>query len=387
MTDQAARDDPDVQAARLRALIVQSLEEQSFRVDGGRIAPPGDLSKDALRDLHALAVRHRIERARRGLERYEPRLLRRIAGGVEVVPERITPRLVEVTPDSEDELLFRYASLHWSVPVSSGYGRRLRFLVVDAHTDKLIGLIGLGDPVFALRVRDDWVAWDREARRRRLHHVMDAFVLGAVPPYAALLCGKLVALLAASNEVRAAFGAKYGESGARASVILGRPLQSRLALITTSSALGRSSLYRRLTDGHRLLYQSAGFTRGSGEFHFANGLYGAIAEFATRFCEPTAKQERWGSGFRSRREVVRKCLIKIGLSGDWLYHGVQREVFVVPLMQNTRAFLRGEDEAPEWFDLPAERLCAWFRERWLLPRAGRDQRYREFSAASYRLWG
>jgi hypothetical protein len=135
------------------------------------------------------------------------------------------------------------------------------------------------------------------------------------------------------------------------------------------------------------VYQSAGFTRGSGEFHFANGLYSAIAEFAARFCEPTAKQERWGAGFRSRREVIRKCLIKIGLSGDWLYHGVRREVFVVPLMQNTPAFLRGEDEAPEWFDLPAERLCAWFRERWLLPRAGRDQRYREFSAASYRLWG
>ena len=39
----------------------------------------------------------------------------------------------------------------------------------------------------------------------RLRNVMDAFVLGAVPPYRELLCGKLVAMLAASDEVRDAF--------------------------------------------------------------------------------------------------------------------------------------------------------------------------------------
>jgi hypothetical protein len=125
------------------------------------------------------------------------------------VPETIQPSLVEVNPDSEDELLFRYVSLHWSIPVSKGYGRRLRFLVVDQANDKLIGIIGLGDPVIALAARDKWIGWDRNTRHERLRYVIDAFVLGAVPPYSYLLCGKLIALLAASSDVRSRFFNKH----------------------------------------------------------------------------------------------------------------------------------------------------------------------------------
>jgi hypothetical protein len=101
------------------------------------------------------AVAHRIEQARDGLFRKEKDLLRRIASGDEIVLSRISPRLWEVLPESDEELLFRYASLHWSIPVSSGYGRRLRFLVVDDHNGKLIGQIGLGDPVYSLGPRDE----------------------------------------------------------------------------------------------------------------------------------------------------------------------------------------------------------------------------------------
>src|SRR5205823_6273432 len=162
----------------------------------------------------------------------------------------------------------------------------------------------------------DWVRWNKEARKRRLHHVMDAFVLGAVPPYSFLLCGKLVAMLAASDEVRLACKKKYAN---RRSLIRRKTLDGRLALLTTTSALGRSSIYNRLRYGGRLLYHRVGFTRGSGEFHLSDGLYGAISAYASRYCEPTAKLESWGRGFRNRREVVRKCLAKVGLSAEWLY--------------------------------------------------------------------
>lgn len=368
---------------KLRALIVRSLRSQGFRIREGHILPPADLNKEKLRDLHALAVQHRIERSRDGLAPFEFKLLERMALGTEVAPEMIVPRLVEVEPDSEDELLFRYASLHWSIPVSSGYGRRLRFLVIDEQNEKLIGLFGLGDPVFSLGDRDEWIGWTKEAKQKNLHHVMDAFVLGAVPPYSFLLCGKLVAMLIASNEVRSAFKRKYG---GRQSVIRRKRLDARLALITTTSALGRSSIYNRLKYGERLLFQGIGFTRGSGEFHFSNGLYGMISEYAVRYCQPTAKQERWGFGFRNRREVVKKCLAKVGLSTKWLYHGIQREIFMVPLARNTREFLSGEHSKLLWFDQSAEDLFDFFRERWLLPRSQRDERYKTWRPAEWSLW-
>lgn len=372
-----------VDVANLRNRIIRSLRAQGFRVRNGDILPPKDLSKQRIRELHETAVEHRVERARGGLFRMEEELLGNIASGKEVVPSRMSPRLVEVLPESEEELLFRYASLHWSIPVSSGYGRRLRFLVVDDSNGKLIGLIGVGDPVYSLGPRDEWVGWTPSDRKKRLGHVMDAFVLGAVPPYSFLLCGKLVAMLAASNTVRHAFKRKYG--GTR-SVIRRKLHDGRLALITTASALGRSSIYNRLRFQDRLLYRSVGFTKGSGEFHFSNGLYGAIAEFAEEHCEPTAKQERWGTGFRNRREVIKKCLPALGLSSDWVYHGIEREVFVVPLARNAREFLQGQHTRLLWHQQTEAQVFEYFRDRWMLPRASWDDRFKSWSRDEWGIW-
>jgi hypothetical protein len=278
--------DSSSDGAQLRDRIIHSLRAQGFRVENGAILPPEDLSKDRIRELHETAVKHRIHRSREGLFRREAELLGCLASGNAVVPSRISPRLVEVLPGSKEELLFRYSVLHWSIPVSSGYGRRLRFLVVDEYNGKLIGLMGFGDPVYSLRPRDEWVGWQLSNRKERLRNVMDTFALGAVPPYSFLLCGKLVAMLATSDTVRQIFMQKYGGVY---SVIRERAHDGCLAMITTTSALGRSSVYNRIRLDGRQLYQSVGFTRGSGEFHFSNGLYGAISQFAEENCRPTAK--------------------------------------------------------------------------------------------------
>ena len=367
----------------LRDQIIRSLRAQGFRVRNGTVLPPKELSKERIRDLHKTAVKHRIERAKDGLFRKETALLQHIASGVDVSPTRICPRLVEVLPDSEEELLFRYASLHWSIPVSSGYGRRLRFLVVDDHNGKLIGLIGLGDPVYSMNSRDDWVGWSISDRKKRLRNVMDAFVLGAVPPYSFLLCGKLVAMLVTSDTVSKTFKSKYEGT---CSVIRLKEHDGRLAMITTTSALGRSSVYNRLGLGDRLLYRSVGFTKGSGEFHFSNGLYGAISEFAEKHCKSTAKQERWGTGFRNRREIIKKCLPMLGLSSDWIYHGIKREVFVIPLARNAREFLRGEHSRLMWYHQSESDIFEYFRDRWMLPRFSWDKRFSSWTKQEWVIW-
>jgi hypothetical protein len=369
---------------QLRARLIRYLRKQGFRLRSGQLVPPDPNDKDQIRRLHDEAVRHRVAQARAGLERHEDRLLSFIARGTEVTPETARPRLVLVRPGSEDELLFRYARLHWSIPVSAGYGRRLRFVVYDESNGKLIGLFGLGDPVFSLGPRDRWIGWDSKQRKTRLQCVMDLFVLGAVPPYSQLLFGKLIALLATSREVQQAFRRRYG--GERA-FISRKPLDGRLALLTTTSALGRSSLYNRLSYRGQPVFHRVGFTRGSGEFHFSNGFYADLRELALEHCDATAKHARWGNGFRNKRELLRKALPLIGLSRELVYHGVQREIFVAPLAHNTAAFLRGEDQRLRWYDRSADELFTWFRERWLLPRAARDDGYRSFNPESYRLWG
>jgi len=378
-------DDAVPDAETLRHAIQTSLQSQGFIVGDRTIELPAEISKDTLRRLHEAATQYRIARARPYLARYESRFLTRfMAAGDIIDPSRIVPELVEVMPGSEEELLFRYACLHWSIPVSSGYGRRLRFLVMDRHHDRLIGLLGLGDPVFSIGPRDRWVGWTKARRGQMLHHVMDAFVLGAVPPYNRLLGGKLVAMLVVSAEVREAFRRKYED---RATLITRRRQTGDLALVTTTSALGRSSLYNRIRFRDRLLYIPVGFTQGTGEFHFSNALYEAMTTFASVHCAPTAKHQQWGTGFRNRRELVKKCLTALGLPRGWLHHGVARQVYVAPLGEGVAEYLRGDADAWIPYDYTAHELFRAFRERWLLPRAARDDGYRRFRPEQWRLWG
>jgi len=372
-----------IEIQTLREKVILSLRQQGFILDGERIRIPDCTDKDGLRHLHKEAVKTRLEKSRKGLVTYERKLLTYIADGSDVQPDRIAPRLVEVEPETENELLFRYASRHWSIPVSSGYGRRLRFLVFDEHNNKLIGLFGLGDPVFSLAARDEWIGWNKEQRRTKLKYVMDAFLLGAVPPYSDLLCGKLIAMLVASDEVRTAFKKKYKD---RTSLIKQEPSDGRLVLITTTSALGRSSLYNRVCFNGETVFHSIGFTAGSGDFHFSNGLYAEFSDFAKNYCTPTAKKSTWGTGFRNRRELVRKVLMHLGLPSELIYHQVKREVFAVPLAKNALVFLNGKHDRVQWYSMPSEEIFKYFRERWLLGRAERKKRYLDFKASSYRLW-
>ena len=297
--------------ARLKEEVILVLEKQGYLIQDGRIQYPEDATKEDLRRMNGLAVDHSIATAEPALRGKEEHLLSYIANGDEVIPERVQPSLVPVVGQSEEALLFRYASLHWSIPVSTGYGRRMRFLVIDESNGKLIGIIGLGDPVYAIRHRDDFIGWDSDMKKRKLYHVMDAFVLGAVPPYSTLLCGKLIALLTLSNEVRGVFRQRYSN---KKTLISGEIRKPWLALVTTTSALGRSSIYNRIKlDGYEY-WRSLGFTQGSGEFHFSNGVYQKLRAFAEANSQPTAKKSAWGKGFRSKREVVKKCLPLIGLS-------------------------------------------------------------------------
>lgn len=363
--------------------IISSLEEQGFIVKDGKIFLPDINSKDVIRLLHYEAVKSKQLNVSARLMKKENKLLQCIASGKEIVPEKVSPYLQEVKPNSHDELLFRYASLHWSIPVSSGYGRRLRYLVYDNYNGKLIGLFGLGDPVFSMKARDEWISWGIEDRKKRLKYVMDAFVLGAVPPYNTLLGGKLIAMLTISKEVQKALREKYIESK---SMINGISHDGQLAMITTTSALGKSSIYNRLKYKNHLMFQSVGFTSGSGDFHFANGIYNELVEFANLYCKPSAKHELWGKGFRNRREVIRKVLAELGLSWKLAFHQVQREIFVAPLAANTNAFLKGETSKLDHYVWPAGEICDWFRQRWLLPRAERDQSYLNFNPEIWRLW-
>jgi len=310
-----------------------------------------------------------------------PRISKYFASGSDVNPSLIDPEPVLVEDDEEMAALFRLACLWWSVPVSRGFGRRFRVLVFDRSNGKLIGLLGLTDPVFNLRARDSWIGWDAGEREERLAHVMDAYVLGAIPPYNQLLGAKLVALIATSDFIRALFRKRY--RGSR-SIILERVFDGRLAMVTATSALGQSSIYNRLRFNGTEVFQPVGFSEGYGHFHLANGTYEMIREYLALLGDDEVTRYKFGNGPNYRIRVVRKALEHLELSGDLLRHGVRRGVYVAPLAENSAAFLKGENERLHWYRRPLEKVVDFWRERWLLPRAARDTSYRTFNSES---WG
>ena len=365
----------------LRSEIERHLE--AIGLNGSR--PHGTLSKEAIRDIHRIhreAARQRIHRA---LGNKLDQFLEEIANGYEVDPEKIRPELVEARSDARTGDLFRFASLLWSIPVSQGYGRRLRYLVKDRANDKLIGLFALGDPVFNLRVRDEWIGWNQADRRERLVNLMDAYVVGAVPPYTDLLGGKLVASLIASEEVSNKFQERYGGTEG---LISGKEKQPRLALVTVTSALGRSSIYNRLrlwpnarneTGKPVVELLKLGATTGYGHFQITDDLFSQLRRVLQEDGHKYADGHQFGDGPNWRIRVARIGLQSLGLNPDEvLKHGIKREVYAMPIARNARGFLSGSDGEPFFDCLTVDEISVLARNRWLVPRAARRPCFRQF---------
>ena len=300
-------------------------------------------TKDAIRSVHEAQRIERLQENDQFLKSQAKQLIDSFADGVDVQPEAINPRLQLVEAGTRESDLFRMASLLWSIPVSRGYGRRLRFLVWDRTNSKLIGLLALGDPSFNLAARDSLVGWSSTDRKQRLVHVMDAFVLGAVPPYSDLLGGKLIACLARSREVVSYFRDRYRH---RAGIISQKHKTATLVALTTSSALGRSSVYNRLRLNGVDYFKSIGYTGGWGHFHVPRHLFDDMRKFLALRNHPYSRGYEFGDGPNWRLRTIRATLDLLGYDADLLRHGVNREVFISWVASNGLRVLRGEVRRP-----------------------------------------
>jgi len=350
------------------------------RTGAGELAPPQN-SKECFRQLHAAQRRARLalecDFVRASWSKFEPLL----ANGWEVNPGKIRPRLELIHPATWQADLFRLVTLSWSVPISEGYGRRMRFLVWDDANWKLMGIFALGDPVFNLRVRDNYIGWSSSDRSERLVNVMDAYILGSVPPYNLLLGGKLIACLTCSRDVVDQFARKYADSKG---VISKKRKHAVLAMVSTSSALGRSSIYNRLQLGGRKWFQSIGYTEGWGHFHISDELFGEIRRFLKTKRNKYSKNYRYGDGPNWRLRAVRAGLELAGLNSKLLRHNIGREVFVSELASNSVNFLRGDDLEPIFSGLMSvEEIGELARAKWLWPRAARVPEYQEWSTRQF----
>jgi hypothetical protein len=375
----------DERASELRRRVLDEMALVQDRLALAASLGPNE-AKEQLRLAHWPQRKARLQEASEFLAMNESRLIEQFANGDEIDPSGIAPTIIPVrTPQEAD--LFKFASLQWSVPVSSGYGRRSRFLVRDTNNGKLMAIFALGDPVIAQASRDEVIGWAVAQRNERLYSVYDAFVLGAMDPYRQLLGGKLAALLTLANETRAFLTRKYAGTKTEIRKVIKDPTP---VLITTTSALGKSSVYNRLTFRGIKMFHPVGYTRGFGHFQFSEELFldlrAYLEDRATEEGnESRAQSHVYGEGPNWRFRVIRNALELLGIDEELLQHNLRREVFLAPLASNWDAYLRGETNTLEQFDLPAEELASYWRDRWAIPRAGRRPHFRFWNREEARL--
>jgi len=360
-------------------MVRQHLHDLGFHRDSdGKLQPPS-LDKDAYRRFHRGLREEKLAANVVWLSKHAAKLTKWFAEGASIVPSAITPELELVRGGTWQSDLFRMASLYWQIPVSNGYGRRMRFLVWDRGHEKLMGIFALGDAVFNQAARDTYIGWDHNRRSESLVNLMDAYVLGALPPYSHLLGGKLVASLVRTREVVDAFDERYSASVGN---ISGKMKRARLLAVTTTSALGRSSLYNRLQLSGRKIFEPIGFTSGWGHFHFSGKIFEELRKYLEEMDDCYAKGFEFGSGPNWRLRVIRRALSKLGMDSALARHGFVREVFIAKIASNAEAVLRGDNTHVMYGDIPTVgEIGAAALERWVVPRSQRDTRYLDWTVS------
>ncbi len=365
--------------SELRSRIDHELTAAGFVVHEDSLELPQGESKNTYRKLHYDQRQERLLSSAKTIKTWEDHFISSIAKPNEIDIQKIKPRIRPIET-VQDRGLFNYASLTWSVPVSKGFGRRTYFLVEDEQNGKLIGIFALGDPVYNLSVRDKEIGWTQEQKALRLYNVFDAFVCGAIDPYRQLLGGKLIAMLTTSDEVIELLRQKYDGKRTQISEEI---KDSRPALITVTSALGRSSIYNRLRYKQRYLLKSKGYTKGFGHFHFSPTLYADLLEVAKE--HPSYAGTEFGAGANWKIRTLRQALNLLGVSSNYMQHGLTREVFLGELASNSMSFLRGETNELDYHFASIEEIADFWKERWLLPRSELKLGISEFDSESLRI--
>jgi hypothetical protein len=225
---------------------------------------------------------------------------------VEIDPTAITVKKMSLT--RMVDLQLRASKAVWR----PAPGRKQAFEV--AHRGRMIGLMFLASPVINLACRDDYLNLPTDNKGAALRNVADLSACVGFQPLAwHWNIGKLIAMLAQSNEIADWYLAKYGD-----------PLE----WVTTTSLQGRGSQYNRL-------YKFLGYTRGYGHAHVPDSQYEDMLAWMRRnFLDiPSAS---FGSGSNARMRRIAAYQKATGQRVN-LHHGQIRGVYIAPASQGPMA--------------------------------------------------
>src|SRR3989344_6739799 len=374
---------------KVKLLILRDLLRLNWKINFGDnkiiVTPPKKYDKDTIRK----SMSHkRIESIQKNVDWIKKNLefaRANLSNGEEVLESKIRP-VIEVCDTPKQHSLFRMYRYYWSSAHSEYVGRRIKLIIRDAALPNkpVIGIAALGSSIIHIPDRDNWVGWDKKLRTKNLIYAMDAYVIGALPPYNNLLGGKLISYILASNEVRKIYRKKYKNK----ITLIDKKKANDLVCIFTTSLYGKSAQYDRMKYKSKLLYVPIGETRGFGTLHLSGETLNAMLELLRS--KKISVNNKFGDGPSWSMRVIRTVGDILGFDSNFLLqHSFKRGIYAIPLARNSREFLRGEHKNPKYYNRSLNNLVLFWKKRWLNNRKQNTEiieKVREFKKSDFTVF-
>ena len=328
------------------------------------LVPPESYDKETIKKSMAFKRDEIIDKHKNWIQKNIDFARSNLASGFDVLTSEIKP-FIEVCETEKQHRLFRMFRYYWSSPYSEYVGRRIKLIIRDkALPNKpVIGIAALGSPIIHIPERDEWIGWDKETRTKNLIYTLDAYVIGAMPPYNYLLGGKLISYILASNEVREIYRTKYKDQITLAE----KRIANKLVGIFTTSLYGNSSQYNRIKYNNELLYQPIGQTKGFGTLHLSE----ATIQLMIKLLKSKGIEigHNFGDGPSWVMRVIRAAGDLLGFDSDFLLrHSFKRNIYFIPLSKEYKNFLIGKTKQPIFTNYSKMELVNYWKERWFKKR-------------------
>lgn len=325
------------------------------------LIPPENYDKETIKNSMSFKRDEIIVKHREWIDKNMEFARKNLANGIDVLNSKIDP-IIEVCKTEKQHRLFRMLRYYWSSPYSEYVGRRIKLIIRDrALPNKpVIGIAALGSPIIHIPERDDFIGWDKDTRTKNLIYTLDAYIIGALPPYNYLLGGKLISYILASNEVREIYREKYKDQ----ITLKEKRKANKLVGIFTTSLYGNSSQYNRVKFKDELLYKPIGQTKGFGTLH----LSGETIQLMIKFLKSKGVEvgHKFGDGPSWVMRVIRSAGDLLGFDSNFLLkHSFRRNIYFVPLAKEYKAFLNGETKQPKFNNHSKKELVEFWKTRWL----------------------
>ncbi|MGG3920510.1 Druantia anti-phage system protein DruA [Geobacillus thermodenitrificans] len=264
----------------------------------------------------------------------------------ELNPENIYPELILVDSKSPYWKEWKAIEEHVaSFEFRRSPGRNCYFLVKNKYNNKNLGVIDVGADFLSLGVRDEYIGWNKEQRKLLNRNIANISICVPTRNFGYNLSGgKLLALLAISNEVASVWKERYGDD---------------LVGVTVTSLYGKGSQYNRLKH-----FKYLGKTKGQGTCQIPDSLYRKCRELVEEI-EGEIPGGCFTKGKNSRINIIRRACKYLDLDPSIITtHGRQRGVYWCD-RGNTKEFLTQQTNVfIEKEGLDIDNLLKYWKETW-----------------------